>query len=135
MQKTFRSARRVVPWYKKLNPMWALFGNEDDGFWGDLAFNPAQYKTIPTAIKWWFKNPAHNLMWYVLGVADVDRYVSGKHGDRIWNPTGRGWQYCWTHLTIIKLPFVSYISNSRRFYLGWRPGGAFSLPRLSKHDT
>lgn len=44
---------------------WALFGNDDDGVLGDHWWNPEQRDTIWIRIRWWFRNPFHNLMFYV----------------------------------------------------------------------
>jgi hypothetical protein len=49
--------------------LWALFGNDDDGAWGQRSGEPG-YDGKPfsvwLAVCWWFRNPAHNLFFHVL---------------------------------------------------------------------
>lgn len=112
------------------NPFWLFFGNEDDGVYGDKAFNPEGRRDWRTALRWWLRNPAHNLTFYVIGVAHLDRVVEGPWAPAIHNPDG-GWLRCRTH--VVRggrprvYPFVSYDGKRLRFYAGWRPGGAFGL--------
>ena len=60
--------------------IWALFGNVRDGVLGDRVFNPEQKDTWLIRINWWFRNPFHNLTWYVIGFADkvVYLFVTGS---------------------------------------------------------
>jgi hypothetical protein len=50
--------------------IWALFGNDEGGIYGEnddawvAAGNTA--RTPWTAIRWWFRNPFHNLFIHVL---------------------------------------------------------------------
>lgn len=49
--------------------LWALFGNDEDGAWGQRSGEPG-YDGHPfsvwLAVRWWFRNPAHNLFFHVL---------------------------------------------------------------------
>ena len=68
--------RRATParpanWFRFL--VWAIFGNEDDGTFGDANFKPLFDFKVWRAVAWWFRNPAHNLCFYVWGVADKPR--------------------------------------------------------------
>lgn len=127
-----QSPRRKVHWALKLNPISALFGNADDGLWGDAKWRASRggRRTLWEAWVWWTRNPAHNLTWYVIGVADRDRIVCGRHGDAF-HPPGGGPLICWTRVTVmglpVCLPFVSYLSVHVKAYAGWRPSGAFGL--------
>jgi len=123
-----KSGRRDIRWWLKLNPLWALFGNVDDGLFGDLNFNPQGKRSLWTAIKWWFRNPMHNLMFYVVGVADKPRMICGPWADAhdrgaegglLWSLTyvGRRW----------RLPYVNYTKGRIKAYAGWRPSGAFGF--------
>lgn len=126
-----QSPRRLPrPWYQKLNPIWALIGNDDDGLYGDDKWRAGRAKTWRLAVEWWLRNPMHNLMWYGIGVADRWRAVVGRWGDAFHRPGG-GWLWCRTVVAIgsrrIVLPYVSYISEHVKAYAGWRPSGAFGL--------
>ena len=123
---------RVSMW-QKLNPIWALFGNLDDGIYGaGTKWNPAGERSASRAIRWWVRNPMHNLCWYVLGVADRWREVSDDrfHADV-------GWLVSSTVLVgrSIRLPYVSYRGARVVAYAGWRPSGAFGLKfQIAKRD-
>ena len=45
--------------------IWALFGNDEDSIYGPAWFNNGQHSKW-IAIKWWIRNPFHNLLWHVL---------------------------------------------------------------------
>jgi len=57
--------------------IWLLFGNDDDGIYGDLNWNPTQAKSTWIAIQWWFRNPLHNLVFYVMGAGHTERTRTG----------------------------------------------------------
>lgn len=122
-----------IRWYQYLNPWWLLISNIDDGYYGltEPKHNPEQKKTLWLAITWWIRNPFHNLFWYVIGVAHLDRVISGKYGVDFYR-AGGGWQVLWTKPVgwSISLPYISR-EGDWRFYLGWRPSGGFTLPRIS----
>lgn len=104
---------------------WAFFGNADDGFWGDANWQAKRSgkHSLWEAWVWWTRNPAHNLTWYVWGVADKVRTV---YSTGAWSQPG------WTfHLTEVAetgrhYPFINH-KGRINFYAGWRPSGAFGL--------
>jgi hypothetical protein len=118
---------------KQINPpetaiawlLWAVFGNEDDGPIGDLAWNPNQDDTWKRRVGWWFRNPAHNLTFYVIGVAHRETTRTGRYPTDVFTPAG-GWNWAVTRYRWLRLPFVSY-SGWVRFYAGWRERGNFGL--------
>jgi hypothetical protein len=135
--------RKAAKWSTKINPVWALFGNADDGVLGPPWYLHPTFLWIPEsigwrwwrAVCWWFRNPAHNLTFYIIGVADVDRMVSSRWGADIHPPVG-GLHFMWTMApvqlwrgkqVVISLPFVSYLSEHVKAYAGWRPSGAFGF--------
>jgi hypothetical protein len=123
-----RAARRTIPASNKRGLLWALFGNEDDGFYGDANWNPQRKTDRKTAIKWWFRNPAHNLTFYVLGVADKERLVCGPHGDdHQLEGGGFVWSFTMVMGSKIKLPYINYTKGRIKAYAGWRPSGAFGF--------
>ncbi|MFT4172833.1 MAG: hypothetical protein QM639_09765 [Rhodocyclaceae bacterium] len=124
MTQTFARARRFVPWWRKINLWWAIFGNEDDGY-APPGFEVARPQW-QRAVLWWLRNPAHNLTFYVLGVVDRDRWIEGEHGTDVHAPGG-GWLTCVTRVGRLALPFVSYQSAHIKAYAGWRPAGAFGI--------
>lgn len=114
----WRPGRPRKPVARKLNPVWALFGNDDD------VRDPGVWMSVRS----WIGSPAHNLAWYVVGVADRDRIVEGPCGARLFNPRG-GLLWSLTHVRIagadVVLPFASWSGRHVCLYLGWRPSGAF----------
>jgi hypothetical protein len=71
---------------------WALFGNEDDGIYGQYP------ETRWGAVQWWLRNPAHNLTFYVMGAAHLDHKRSGMWPFSVFAPGGQGWNCCVTRL-------------------------------------
>jgi len=143
--------KRKIPWRKKLNPLWWC-GNEDDP-------EPPEWFE-PTGLdherrnRWRMRNPGHNLMWYVFGVADQEFRRYGIAPDNVFTPHGR-----WNVTIILRrrfpaglvfllalalsdlpaaadaavaavtvlyglLPFVSYRGRKWKWYVGWRERGA-----------
>lgn len=95
------------PFPTKLNPVWWLKNSDQPcdewgGFW---------------------RNPCHNLMWYVIGCTDRLFRRFGPPQD--FAPSG------WHKHLIIQMwppficPFVSYMGERWEWYAGWRYGGAF----------
>lgn len=100
---------------------WALFGNEDDGVYGDDRWRAGRAPSFRLAVQWWFRNPLHNLFFYVIGVADKPRAFFST---REWGSPG--WTFHYLRAGRLVLPFVSYRGRIK-FYAGWRPYGAFGL--------
>ncbi len=110
-----------IAWWYPLDLAWLLFGNEDDGIYGDATWRAGRPRSFGLAVKWWLRNPCHNLTWYVLGIANRDRLlVINKDSD------APGWVYGYLSAGWLRLPFLAY--NGRLVgYIGWRPSGAFGL--------
>lgn len=122
--------RQPPPWYRKLNPIWLILGNEDDGYWGDDHWRAGRPKTLRLALIWWMRNPCHNLTWYGIGVADRERLMTGRWAPCVHKPGGGLLVSCtWVALAgwWLPLPFISYIGLHAKTYAGWRPSGAFGL--------
>lgn len=125
-----QSRRQRIPFYRKLNPWWAFFGNEDDGYYGlHTHWNLASSTSLWTAVRWWLRNPAHNFCFYVIGFADRVREVT----DDRFHPDEGGWLLSWSRPLNgwFWRPYVSYLGHIR-FYAGWRPTGAFGI-KLNRH--
>lgn len=130
MLKETLPPRRILstPWALRwMKPLWALFGNEDDGIYGDDRWRGTRNPTPWLAIVWWFRNPFHNLFFYMIGIADHPRtfYSTKEWGTPGWTfHLLRSDKYRW-----IWLPFASYkkAGGGFNFYAGWRPYGAFGF--------
>lgn len=108
---------------KKL--IWALFGNDEDGVYGDMSFNPEQKKSRWIAVKWWFRNPFHNFTFHVIGVPRPFTSVGDCPRD-VFNPQG-GWNRVAHKGANGKVyPFISY-NGKVKFYIGWRERGNFGI--------
>lgn len=116
---------------------WLMSGNE----WAAPEINngepylPGWKNQTLRNVMWWLRNPAGNLMGWVLGVQGRDRWVTGrapalKVSPLDEEPPRRGWKWAVTRLKPdgwLMLPFVSYYGVIE-FYLGWRPhDGALGL--------
>ncbi len=122
--------RRTVPWVRKLNPVWALFGNEDDGPCATLRGGGAdEWRPDLTGhrrcLAWWLRNPFHNLTFYVLGAADRRNVAYGRDPTTVFYGAA-GWNWA---ITLggqwFPLPFLSWHGvvrgKSWQMYAGWRP--------------
>ena len=127
------AGRRVVPpqgLWKRL--LWLLFGNADDGVLGDWAWNLMQHDNWRIRIRWWLRNPFHNLAFYGLGVAHKSRTAFGRRPED--DPSvvfrfGRS-NRCYTVVdgSSWHRPFWSSWRHGWQVYAGWRPNsGAFGL--------
>lgn len=106
--------------------LWALFGNDEDGFYGDTSWNPEQKKSLWIAVQWWVRNPFHNLTFHV--ICPKSPFTrEGSFPKDVFNPCGSGWNRCViTSATGKKFPFISYIGWCK-FYIGWRERGNFGI--------
>lgn len=123
-------ARRKINrnFIQRFYPFWALFGNEDDGYYGDDRWRNGRDKTLKLAILWWFRNPFHNLFFYTIGIADHPRTV---YSTAEWGTEGKlTLHFTPTPTLKFPLPFISY-KGKISFYIGWRPYGAFGF-KLNK---
>jgi hypothetical protein len=119
-----------LSWRLKVNPLWLLFGNARDGYWGSDKWRAGRDRSLWLAIQWWWRHPAHNLRWHLLGVVDCERAVEGRYELAAFKPGG-GLLWCISHVclfgTWVELPFVSYQSPRIRACAGWRPDGGLSI--------
>lgn len=121
---------------------WALFGNDDDGLFGEEAsYKLEKPNTLCKAAVWWARNPLHNICFYVLGSAD-----KVNSGFTILSLTSRGYcafRYTPEATTVFPSkgtgfyfalhggkPFLSLRldwghGKKSDFYLGWRCRGNF----------
>lgn len=102
--------------------LWALFGNDDDGYYGDKDFNPEQIKSFWWAWKWWWRNPFHNLTHYILGFKGHAVLYDGFDTDL----PGIGFGYTYRD-NGKKYPLLTLNFWNRLGYIGWRPSGAFGI--------
>lgn len=130
MLKEEFKAKRSVSFWKKINPLW-WFGNEDDGWFGDDRWRNGRKPSLALAITWFFRNPLHNLTFYVLGIADHDRtfYSTKPWGRRTPDGGATGFSF---HVVIAKngflpLPMIAYVGEKHGWYIGWRPYGSFGI--------
>jgi len=106
---------------QKLNPIWWL-GNADDPLAPDW-YRPGQpFRNVI----WYFRNPFHNLNFFVIGVSDKPFIRSGRFPRNTFNPND-GWNSSVIRYYRLRLPFVSFKRNRVRIYFGWRTGGAFGI--------
>ena len=117
--------------------LWAIFGNDEDGPTGDKLLKVGETGLWPTdpywlrCVKWWARNPFHNLCFHVIGFVQENPGWIGrwdgvfasddpKSAGASWN-----WGYCLRGTR--QYPFVSYDGRMGRGYIGWRKGGAFAI--------
>lgn len=101
---------------------WALFGNATDGLIGDKVFNPEQKDTIWIRVKWWFRNPCHNLTWFVIGFADRPSVRFDFSKEEV-----DGWNKSFSLIDDKLYPFILYKGRKFTFYIGWRGRGNFGI--------
>jgi hypothetical protein len=114
---------------RKWNPRF-WFGNTDD------PEPPSDYRPNDQhrVTKWYFRNPTHNLNFYVIGLADKTFRRSGRYPAEVFSPR-QGWNWAVCKYRWWRLPFVSYQKNSFRFYLGWRERGNFGIKLTFREDA
>lgn len=147
LYKVIPRHRYQPKWYSLAHwSTWILFGNDDDGIFGEggeKAYRPWQPNTFFKAASWWTRNPFHNLTHYGIGSAErinseftllncCCRGISALHYD----PVAKKNFGCHGPSFFIALhggkPFISlrlcYPGSYRsEFYIGWRKHGAFGL--------
>jgi hypothetical protein len=106
---------------QELNPIWWL-GNADDPAPPDW-YRPGQFGRN---VMWYFRNPFHNVNFFVIGVSDRPFIRSGRFPRNTFNPDD-GWNWSVIKYYRLRFPFVSYKRNRVRIYFGWRTGGAFGI--------
>jgi hypothetical protein len=128
LHKTWRSVKVGIPddlppmgTFNKLDPKW-WFGNADDPEPPDDYRPGDAHRTL----KWYVRNPFHNAFYYVIGVRDRERTVTGRYPSDTFAPHG-GWNVAVTRYKTLYLPLVSYTRSRFQFYLGWRASGGFGI--------
>ena len=117
-----------MTWREKLNPCWWL-GNDDE------PEPPGWYRPNGRGREWlWLaRNPAHNFLRYVVGVADRDFAYVARFPGRVFAPEPYHWQWGRVELAWIRWPFVALVVGRFQFNLGWdyqgALGGAFRLEK------
>lgn len=105
-----------------MRPIWALFGNDEDGIYGaGTNWNPDGEKTVGRAIRWWFRNPAHNLTHHVIGIYG-EPFESIVLYENV-----PGWSKSIRALKGKRYPYWNYQGRGFQFYYGWRKSGAFGI--------
>lgn len=104
---------------------WAIFMNDDDGYYGDDKWRAGRPKTFKLAVAWWFRNPFHNFTHYVIGFKGRHHTYVGQDTDRM------GWVRGWVLVTLLGVicwfPYRGWNSPKWMAYAGWRPSGAFGF--------
>ncbi|MFQ5728962.1 MAG: hypothetical protein ACE5GN_01205 [Waddliaceae bacterium] len=125
---------------------WVLFGNDDDGIFGESShkpYRPNRKNNVNKAIAWWFRNPLHNFTFYAIGSAhrtnsefallNVNRRgVFAFHYDPISKNNFGGSGTSFFFALHGGKPYISlrlkYANNLfGEFYLGWRQRGNFGI--------
>lgn len=139
--------RSQIRWYDLGHwTAWLLFGNDDDGLFGEAQSHP--YKahrknSVDKALCWWLRNPLHNFCFYCIGSAhrknskftllQVDRQGLAVLRYR---PVAKNAFGGPSTSLLLALhggkPYaalrVCYSRNSQgQFYLGWRERGNFGI--------
>lgn len=110
--------------------IWALFGNDEDGPYGaGTNFNPEGKKAWCIAVRWWFRNPFHNLTHHVIGIYGEDFRTYSIYENF------PGWSKMTRVLRGKTYPYWNYQAPTWQFYIGWRSSGAFGIAlRRRKYD-
>lgn len=93
--------------------LWSLFGNHDDGPYGKFE------ETLWGAVKWWLRNPFHNLWFYTLApplLWSIALIGEGKDGRNYWPAQRPG-----ILLALNTLPYFAWQTVNWCGYIGWRP--------------
>lgn len=125
---------------------WAIFGNDDDGIYGEgpkAHYYPNYPNTVGKFWRWWLRNPLHNFTFYVIGSADRQNsaFTVLKIGDKgcalLCKNRRKATEFPFYHGGIYIAfhggkPYVSMrlpITGKRclNFYFGWRCRGNFGI--------
>lgn len=128
---------------------WMVFGNDDDGIFGEAQpkpYRPNEKPSLQKSLRWWCRNPLHNFCFYTIGSAHrrnseidilqiVDNKISGLHyradGSKLFIGKNSS-LYIALHGG---KPFLSLRLRYHRhyradFYIGWRERGNFGIKFL-----
>ena len=142
--------RRCIRWYDIGHiTTWMLFGNDDNGIFGEKQYDmycPEQKPSISKAARWWIRNPFHNFCFYVIGSAervnseiDLLKVSQDNFSCMTYRPIGKtvfagegSSFYLALHggKPFISLRFLYFNSWRTEIYLGWREKGNFGIKFL-----
>lgn len=119
MPNTTLKEDRKISWLTKINPIY-WFLNDDDQ-WPESWYNPDSAFRV---ITWYFRNPVHNLFFYVIGIADKKKefIIEGRFPGQVFAPDPNKWNWTIIKYKWMRFPFISYIGWCK-FYAGWRERG------------
>ena len=145
LYQTIARHRDQIHWYDMGHWIaWALFGNDDDGIFGEANdFLPNWQPGLGKAICWGMRNPLHNFFFYVIGTAhcrnsafvfcclsrekcELLQYHPDAHASFVGEGPSfylalHGWK------PFISMRLLWTRTKESRFYLGWRGRGNFGL--------
>jgi hypothetical protein len=104
---------------------WALFGNVDDSVDGPSNWRPdLKDGSFKRRALWWFRNPFHNLTFYVIGF----RHLNSTSDQNIGSDYP-GWLFVKSYVSGYKIPryLIGHNGLAYQWYIGWRAGGAFGI--------
>ena len=123
-----------------------LFGNDDDGIFGEeptAKYHISKPNTVGKAAGWAFRNPLHNFCFYVIGTANcvnseftILQMTPGhfcalcyrKEACTVFPGSGTGFFLGFAWLEAIYFSAVGiWIGAKSEFYLGWRCRGNFGV--------
>jgi len=109
--------------------LWALFGNDDEHPNPPTWYWPTQ-PLWWRHVKWWLRNPGHNFVFYVIGVAGkpferIVVYPRGAPSNLVFRPNG--WYVAYIKYKTWRLPFVSYQGRYAKWYVGVRERGGWGM--------
>lgn len=139
--------RSQIEWYDAPHwTTWLLFGNDDDGIFGECfsrPYKPNEENTFIKAVYWAARNPLHNLCFYGIGSAHRtnSEFVFLRFGDNQfetfhYEPVakrvfgGKGTSFLLAlhgGKPFISLRIVYSEKVSSQFYFGWRERGNFGI--------
>lgn len=98
---------------------WAIFGNDEDGIFAEktsVPGFPAGNETFGQFIRWWTRNPFHNLFFHVLALPLwFSIPLLGKSDWPHFWPKGR------VALSLNVLPLLAFRAGGWEGYIGFRP--------------
>ncbi len=139
--------RSQIRWYDLGHwTSWALFGNDDDGIFGEeptAYFCKGSPPSLPKALAWAWRNPTHNLCFYALGSAHCvndeftllrltpcykEAFVYRPQAATVFAGKGPS-LYIGLHggKPFISSRVVWSQTREGRFYIGWREKGNFGI--------
>ena len=137
----------VIPWYKKINPIWWLLNDSQQKVDQAPWYEPTWPEWERVLVWNCCRNPLQNFRSYVVGVQDRSFWVTAKQpwgtiqrndlctttNGKMVCQTGYQWNWLWAGDLLFPLPFVSYSGQNVVWYVGWQPGG-FAGAKFNLHN-